>query len=142
MTGDAIAVDATTQGFGIWRALKIGGGLMLVVMMTEVLRGRPGLVLAIAGHRRPGKLEGQENEKKDREPATHGPDCISENHLRKSTAGCEHRYPPPVDSRTCRRTLHPQGRIAEVHQTALLEIGAIQPSRGVTTHRLGATYTP
>ena len=66
MTGDAIAVDATTQGFGIRRALLIGGGLMLVVMMTEVLCSRPGLVLAIASHRRPGELERQENEKKDR----------------------------------------------------------------------------
>lgn len=65
MTGDAITVDAAGQGFGIWRALKIGGGLMLVVMVTEMLRGRPGLVLAIAGHRRPSKLEGQKNEKKD-----------------------------------------------------------------------------
>ena len=66
MAGDAIAVDATTQGFGIRRALLIGGGLMLVVMMTEVLCSRPGLVLAIASHRGPGELERQKNEKKDR----------------------------------------------------------------------------
>ena len=72
MTGDAIAVDATTQGFGIRRALLIGSGLMLVVMMTEVLCSRPGLVLAITGHRRPGELERQENEKEDGEPAVHG----------------------------------------------------------------------
>ena len=64
MAGDAIAVDAATQGFGIGRALLIVG-LMLVVMMAEVLRSSPGLVLAIAGHRRPGELEGQKNEKKD-----------------------------------------------------------------------------
>ena len=72
MTGDAIAVDATTQGFGIRRAILIGSGLMLVVMMTEVLCCRSGLVLAIAGHRRPGELERQENEKENREPTTHG----------------------------------------------------------------------
>ena len=72
MTGDAIAVDATTQGFGIRRALLIGSGLMLVVMMTKVLCSRPGLVLAITGHRRPGELERQENEKEDGEPAVHG----------------------------------------------------------------------
>ncbi|MBK7024082.1 MAG: hypothetical protein IPH41_11440 [Sulfuritalea sp.] len=65
MTGDAIAVDATTQCFGIRRALLIGSGLMLVVMMAKVLRSSPGLVLAIAGHRRPGELERQKNEKKD-----------------------------------------------------------------------------
>ncbi len=65
MTCDAIAVDTTTQGFGIRRALLIGSSLMLVVMMTEVLCSRPGLVLAIAGHRRPGELERQEYEKKD-----------------------------------------------------------------------------
>ena len=65
MTGDAIAVDATTQGFGIRRALMFGSGLMLVVMVAEVLRSRPSLVLAIAGHRRPGELERQKNEKKD-----------------------------------------------------------------------------
>ena len=64
MAGDAIAVDAATQGFGIGRARLIVG-LMLVVVMTEVLRSRPGLVLAIAGHRRPGELERQKNEKKD-----------------------------------------------------------------------------
>ena len=34
---------------------------MLVVMMTEVLCRRPGLVLAIAGHRCPGELERQKN---------------------------------------------------------------------------------
>ncbi len=54
MTGDAIAVDASAQGFGIRCALLIGSGLMLVIVMAEVLRGSPGLVLAIAGHRRPG----------------------------------------------------------------------------------------
>ena len=66
MTGDAIAVDASAQSFGIRFALLIGSGLMLVVVMTQVLRGGPGLVLAIAGHRRPGELERQKNEKKDR----------------------------------------------------------------------------
>mgnify|MGYP003504341156 CR=1 FL=1 len=77
MTGDAIAVDATTQGFGIRRAILIGSGLMLMVMMTEVLRSRPGLVLAIASDRRPGELKRQENEKDDGKPATHGVDSIS-----------------------------------------------------------------
>ena len=77
MTGDAIAVDATTQGFGIRRAILIGSGLMLVVMMTEVLCCRSGLVLAIAGHRRPGELERQENEKENSQPAAHGRDRIS-----------------------------------------------------------------
>ena len=97
MTGDAIAVDAAPQGFGIRRAILIGSGLMLVVMMTEVLCCRSGLVLAIAGHRRPGELERQKYEKKDREPAAHGRDCISESLYRKSTAGCARRYPPPAD---------------------------------------------
>ena len=36
MTGDAIAVDATTQCFGIRRALLIGSGLMLVVTVTAL----------------------------------------------------------------------------------------------------------
>jgi|GEM_PF-2325327 len=87
MTGDTIAVDAATQGFGIGRALLIVG-LMLVVVMTEVLRSRPGLVLAIAGHRGPSELERQENEKEDAQPAAHGRDCISDRLYRKSTAGC------------------------------------------------------
>ena len=78
MTGDAIAVDATTQGFGIRRALLIGSGLMLVVMMTEVLCSRPGLVLAIASDGRPAKLERQENEQEDGKPAAHGANSISE----------------------------------------------------------------
>ena len=65
MTGDTITVDATNRGFGIRRAFLIGSGLMLVVMMAKVLRSSPGLVLAIAGHRRPGELERQKNEKKD-----------------------------------------------------------------------------
>ena len=72
MTGDAIAVDAATQSFGIRCALLIGSGLMLVIVMAEVLRGSPGLVLAIAGHRCPGELERQENENEDGKPAAHG----------------------------------------------------------------------
>ena len=105
MTGDAIAVDASAQGFGIRCAILIGSSLMLVVMMAEVLCRRPGLVLAIAGDRRPGELERQKYEKKDREPAAHRRDCISESLCRKSTAGHARRYPPPADSRPCRRTL-------------------------------------
>ena len=77
MAGDAIAVDAATQGFGIGRALLIVG-LMLVVVMTEVLRSRPGLVLAIASDGRPAKLERQENEQEDGKPAAHGANSISE----------------------------------------------------------------
>ena len=77
MTGDAIAVDAATQSFGIRCAPLIGIGLMLVIVMAEVLRGSPGLVLAIAGHRRPGELERQENEKENSQPAAHGRDSIS-----------------------------------------------------------------
>ena len=77
MAGDAIAVDAATQSFGIRCALLIGSGLMLVIVMAEVLRSRPGLVLAIAGHRCPGELEWQKNEDEDRKPAAHGRDCIS-----------------------------------------------------------------
>jgi len=77
MTGDAIAVNATAQGFGIRCALLIGSGQMLVLVMTKVLCSVPGLVLAIAGHRCPGKLEWQKNEDEDRKPAAHGPDCIS-----------------------------------------------------------------
>ena len=65
MAGDAITVNATAQSFGIRCPLLIGSGLMLVVMMAKVLRSSPGLVLAIAGHRRPGELERQKNEKKD-----------------------------------------------------------------------------
>ena len=76
MAGDAIAVDAATQSFGIRCALLIGSGLMLVVVMAEVLRSGPGLVLAIAGHRRPGELEWQKNEDENGKPTTHGPDCI------------------------------------------------------------------
>jgi hypothetical protein len=45
---------------------------MLVGMMTEVLRSRPGLVLAIAFHCCPAELEWQKNEKEDGEPAAHG----------------------------------------------------------------------
>lgn len=72
MAGYTIAINATTEGFSVRGADVIGSGLMLVVMMTEVLCSRPGLVLAIASHCRPGELERQENEKKDREPTTHG----------------------------------------------------------------------
>ena len=166
MTGDAIAVDATTQGFGIRRAILIGSGLMLVVMMTEVLCCRSGLVLAIAGHRRPGELERQKYEKKDREPAAHGRDCISESLYRKSTAGCARRYPPPADMAPMSANTaihmgalpkfphhqqtrahvgehcHPHGCIAKTPPTALSGIGAIRPSRGATTHPLWARYIP
>ena len=72
MAGCAITIDAAAEGFSVRRADVIGVGLMLVIMMAEVLRGRPGLVLAIAGHRCPGELERQENENEDGKPAAHG----------------------------------------------------------------------
>ncbi|MGB4467998.1 MAG: hypothetical protein WBH99_05055, partial [Azovibrio sp.] len=87
MAGYTIAINATTEGFSVRGADVIGSGLMLVVMMTEVLSSRPGLVLAIASSRNPGELERQKNEKEDGQPAAHGPDSISETHFRKSTAG-------------------------------------------------------
>jgi len=76
MAGNAVAVNAATESFGVWRAILISIGLMLVVMMTEVLCRRPGLVLAITSDRRPGKLERQENEQKNGKPAAHGGHCI------------------------------------------------------------------
>jgi hypothetical protein len=85
---------------------------MLVIVMAEVLRGSPGLVLAIAGHRRPGELERQKNEKKDRQPATHGPDCISENHLPEVHRKI--RTPLPTTSR-----LAPMSAKTAIHMVAL-----------------------
>jgi len=41
MTGNAIAVDATTQGFGIRRGLLTGSGLMLVLMMPKCCAAAP-----------------------------------------------------------------------------------------------------
>lgn len=142
MTGDAIAVDATSQGFGIRRSLLIGISLMLVVMMTEVLCSRPGLMLAIAGHRRPRELERQENEEEDREPAAHGRDCIREiftgSPPQDAHAVANHQQTRAYIGEDC----HPHGRIANIPPTALSEIGAIRPSRGATTHPLWARYIP
>ena len=78
MAGYTIAINATTEGFSVRGADVIGSGLMLVVMMTEVLCSRPGLVLAIASDGRPAKLERQENEQEDGKPAAHGANSISE----------------------------------------------------------------
>lgn len=111
MTGDAIAVDATTQGFGIRRALLIGSGLMLVVMMTEVLCSRSGFVLAIAGHRCPGELERQKNEDEDGKPAAHGRDCISESHFQVHR---RMRMPLPTTSR-----LAPMSAKTVIHMVVL-----------------------
>lgn len=51
VAGEAITVDASTQRLGVGGISTIG--LMLVFVVTEMLRGRAGLVLAIACNRRP-----------------------------------------------------------------------------------------
>ena len=49
--------------------------MVLVFMVTKMLRGHAGLVLAIASDCRPGELEWQENEQEDGKPATHDGHC-------------------------------------------------------------------
>ena len=44
---------------------------MAMVMMTQVVRRRPRLVLAIGAHRGPTQLERQKYHEEDREPAAH-----------------------------------------------------------------------
>ena len=75
MTSRTVAVYAPTKCLGIGGIGTLG--LVLVFMMAEMLRGRAGLVLAIASDRRPGELKRQENEKNDGKPATHVIDSIS-----------------------------------------------------------------
>ncbi len=103
MASRAVPIDTATQGFCIGRATIIG--VVLMLMVSKMLGCCASFVLAIAGHRRPGKLERQKNEKKDREPAAHGRDCISDSLCRKPTAGYARRYPPPADLRPSRQTL-------------------------------------
>lgn len=73
MTNRTVTVYATSQCLGIGRIGTIG--MVLVFMMADMLRGRAGLVLAIASDRRPGKLERQKNEQEDGKPATHDGHC-------------------------------------------------------------------
>lgn len=73
VTGEAISVYTATQSLGVGGISAVR--LMLVFMVAEMLRGRAGLVLAIASNRRPGELERQENEKEDGKPATHDGHC-------------------------------------------------------------------
>jgi len=75
MTSRTVAVYAATKCLGVGGIGTLG--LVLVFMMAEMLRGRAGLVLAIASDRRPGELKRQENEKNDGKPATHVIDSIS-----------------------------------------------------------------
>jgi len=75
MTSRTVTIDAATQRLGIGGIGTLG--LVLVFMMAEMLRGRAGLVLAIACDRRPGELKRQKNEKNDGKPATHVVDSIS-----------------------------------------------------------------
>ena len=70
MTSRTVAVYAPTKCLGIGGIGTLG--LVLVFMMAEMLRGRTGLVLAIASDRRPGELKRQENEKDDGKPAIPG----------------------------------------------------------------------
>jgi hypothetical protein len=51
--------------------------MVLVLMVAEVLARHVAFVPAIAGHRRPGELERQQNQHEDREPTTHGEKCSS-----------------------------------------------------------------
>ncbi len=74
MAGSAIVVD-TAQALGVGCIVvrpRSGIGLMLVLVMTDVLRSAFRFVLAIAGNRRPGELERQENKEDDGEEAAHG----------------------------------------------------------------------
>lgn len=50
-------------------------GLMLVLVVPDVRRARAGFVLAIVAYCSPAELERQQDEKKDRQPATHGREC-------------------------------------------------------------------
>mmetsp|Transcript_120536 Transcript_120536/g.335604 ORF Transcript_120536/g.335604 Transcript_120536/m.335604 type:complete len:121 (-) Transcript_120536:253-615(-) len=54
----------------------ITGYPMLMGMVTDVRLGRDLLVLAIGCRCRPGELDGQDEQQKDGQPATHGPDCV------------------------------------------------------------------
>lgn len=74
MASPAVVVDAARQ-LDVGRAVvrfRSGIGLMLVFVMAEVPCRPLCFVLAIAGNRRPGKLEGQKHEQEDGEEAAHG----------------------------------------------------------------------
>lgn len=70
MAGPAVVVDTARQ-LGVGRGL-VGIGLMLVLVMAEVPCTAFCFMLAIAGNRRPGELERQENKEGDGEEAAHG----------------------------------------------------------------------
>ena len=57
------------------RGTRVGMVLMLVV--AEVLGSYVTFVSAVAGHRRPGELERQQDQHEDGEPATHSEKCSS-----------------------------------------------------------------
>lgn len=71
------AIEVEGRRLGVVRPVgRRGGiGLMLVLVMPDVRSARAGFVLAIAAHRSPAELERQQDEKKDRQPATHGREC-------------------------------------------------------------------
>lgn len=54
------------------RGLTGFGGAVTVLMVPEMVGTRPGLVLAIAGHRSPGHLEREPNQQEDTQEASHG----------------------------------------------------------------------
>lgn len=70
MAGPAIVVDLTRE-LAVGTVLVVGG-LMLMVVMTQVLRLAVSFVLAIGCHGRPTQLERQQNQQEDGEQATHG----------------------------------------------------------------------
>ena len=65
MTGATVVVDTASQ-LAVRDTIAVGIGLMLMFVMAEMLRACVCFVLTIASHCRPGELERQKNEKKDR----------------------------------------------------------------------------
>jgi hypothetical protein len=55
----------------IWIQVLDGVAMPLVVVVTEVINRRFCAMPAIAGHCRPGELEGQAKQQQDGEPTTH-----------------------------------------------------------------------
>ncbi len=76
MASAAIIIDRA-EGPGITAVVRSTLVLMLVLVVTKVLSGSAGLMLAVDSHRRPGGLERQEYEQENGEPAMHAADCSS-----------------------------------------------------------------
>lgn len=87
-----LAIHMVGSRYGsVLQGLRLASALVLVLVVSEVLRKRRGLMLAILRSCRPDHLERQNQQNEDEDPAAHRPDSRSWRH---AVNGCRPNIAP------------------------------------------------